>query len=466
MTQKYYKLTFLSDIVLQGSSNTEGKVETLDYITGSSILGIVAKNYDKFENKIDIFHSSKVRFGEATLFYNKEECYKAPLCFFAPKEDFDKQEVKNNHFIDYKNQEELDKQYKQIRTGYINSNLDYLNLDFTYTQKAAYDKKNRKSEDGKMYGYNSIQKGTSWIFSLKIDESISQNDNELLKNSLVGTRFLGKSKTSSYGKVKIEELEDYKLENIENPITTGVNYIYVKSSLALFDENGMSTFTPTKENLGLENATIIWGETQIKTKTFTPYNSIRECFDFSRNIIQKGSVIALKNLSQKDIETLKNGVGAYLNEGYGEVLINPKFLLDKEQFNLNKPNKKNIDYKEENLTSKNIDDTLVAFLKKKSEISNSALSLVEEVEKYIEENQDNFEDIKNSQWGQIRAICQFKKENYKEEIVNFITKGVSKSQWENVANKMKYILENKSLDFIKLLAMTMPKQGDKQNGRN
>ena len=52
MTQKYYKLTFLSDIVLQGSSNTEGKVETLDYITGSSILGIVAKNYDKFENKI------------------------------------------------------------------------------------------------------------------------------------------------------------------------------------------------------------------------------------------------------------------------------------------------------------------------------------------------------------------------------------------------------------------------------
>lgn len=455
MKKIYYKLTFLSDIVLQGSSNTLGKVETLDYITGSSILGIVAKNYDKFENPIDIFHSKKVRFGQASLLSENKECYKAPLCFFAPKEDFDKQEVKNNHFIDYKNQEELDKQYKQIRTGYINSNLDYLNLDFTYTQKAAYDKKNRKSEDGKMYGYNSIQKGTSWIFSLKIDDTINQNDKKLLEDSLVGVRYLGKSKSSSYGKVKIEELKDYKLENIENPITTGVNYIYVKSSLALFDENDMSTFIPTKESLALENAKIVWEETQIKTKTFTPYNSIRECFDFSRNIIQRGSVIALKNISPKDIETLKKGIGAYLNEGYGEVLINPSFLLKEDKFCLNK---KDIVYEKiENEISK-IDDDLVAFLNNKSEISKKTLTLVEEVEKYIEENKNSFKGVSKSQWGQIRAYTQFHKESYREKIKDFISHGISEKQWKDAKEKLEKLLDEKSLEFIKLFSMTMPKK--------
>lgn len=454
MIQKYYKLTFLSDIVLQGSSNTQGKVETLDYITGASILGIVAKNYDKFENKTDIFHSQKVRFGEATLFDNNKECYKAPLCFFAPKNDFDKQEVKNNHFIKYEIQKEIDKQYKQIRTGYINSKLDYLTLDFAYTQKAAYDKTNRRAKDSSMYGYNSIQKGTSWIFSLKIDESISSNDSELLNNSLLGTRYLGKSKTSSYGKVKIEELEDFQKENIENPIQTVTNFIYIKSSLALFDENGMSTFTPTKENLGLENATINWERTQIKTKTFTPYNSQRECFDFSRNIIQRGSVIALENLSEKDIQTLKNGIGAYLNEGYGEILINPSFLLKEEEFGLNK---KLITYQEENSSSK-VDDTLVVFLTNKKEDSSKALNEVEKVEQYIEKNKDSFKGVSKSQWGQIRAICQFNENSYKEKIKEFISKGVSEKQWKDAKEKIEKLLDSESLEFIKLLAMTMPKK--------
>ena len=64
-----FKVTFLSDIVLNASSNTEGNIETLDYITGASFLGMVAKNYDEFAktfDTFDIFHSSKIRFGEAT----------------------------------------------------------------------------------------------------------------------------------------------------------------------------------------------------------------------------------------------------------------------------------------------------------------------------------------------------------------------------------------------------------------
>ena len=85
MRQRNFKVTFLSDIVLHGSSNSEGNIETLDFITGSSFLGMVAKNYDEFAktfDTFDIFHSGKVRFGEATPYFENKTTYKVPFCFF------------------------------------------------------------------------------------------------------------------------------------------------------------------------------------------------------------------------------------------------------------------------------------------------------------------------------------------------------------------------------------------------
>ena len=319
-----FKVTFLSDIVLNKSSNTEGNVETLDFITGASFLGMVAKSYVDFENPFEVFHSGKIRFGEATPIFENKPTYKVPFCFFAPKLNENNSEVYNNHFVEYSNEDILNKQLKQLRSGYITSNLDYLSLDYVYSQKAAYDKTNRKSKDSSMFGYKAIKKGTTWKFSIKFDTIDEKIQNQVIEN-ILGEKYLGKSKTSQYGKILIEELRDSKEENLENLNTSATTYIYINSSLALFDKNGMPTFEPTKENLGLTNASIDWEKTQIKTKKFTPYNFKRQTNDCTRLVIEKGSVIALINVSEEDINILKKGIGAYLNEGYGEVLINPSF---------------------------------------------------------------------------------------------------------------------------------------------
>ena len=161
MRQRDFKVTFLSDIVLHGSSNSEGNIETLDFITGSSFLGMVAKNYDEFAktfDTFDIFHSSKIRFGEATPLFKNKPTYKAPFCFFAPKLNENNSEVYNNHFVEYSNEDILNKQLKQLRSGYITSNLDYLSLDYVYSQKAAYDKTNRKSKNKFLTKKNGILK--------------------------------------------------------------------------------------------------------------------------------------------------------------------------------------------------------------------------------------------------------------------------------------------------------------------
>ena len=416
-----FKVTFLSDIVLNASSNTEGNIETLDYITGASFLGMVAKNYDEFAktfDTFDIFHSSKIRFGEATPLFKNKPTYKAPFCFFAPKLDSDKKEVRNNHFIDYDNQAELDKQYKQVRNGYITSTLDYLHLEYNYSQKAAYDKDNRKSKDSSMFGYKAIKKGTTWKFSIKFADIDEKEQNQVIEN-ILGEKYLGKSKTAQYGKVLIEELKDYKEENLENFNLSKTTYVYINSTLALFDENGMPTFEPTSKNLGLKDASIDWEKTQIRTKKITPYNFKRQTNDYTRLVIEKGSVIALKDASNEDINIIKNGIGGYLNEGYGEVLINPSFLLKEGSFSLNKIVKENRTYEVE---EKEVDNTLISFLKNKIESKNKTYSLGEEVQKFIDKHKKDFEMVSKSQWGQIRMIVQFHKDDYKNKILEFVTK--------------------------------------------
>ena len=459
MRQRDFKVTFLSDIVLHGSSNSEGNIETLDFITGSSFLGMVAKNYDEFAktfDTFDIFHSGKVRFGEATPYFENKTTYKVPFCFFAPKLDSDKKEVRNNHFIDYDNQAELDKQYKQIRSGYITSNFDYINLDHTYSQKAAYDKENRKSKDSSMFGYKAIKKGATWKFTIKFDKDLDEKIEKQVVENILGEKYLGKSKTAQYGKILIEELKDFKEENLENLNPKEITYVYINSSLALFNANGMPTFEPTIENLGLTNASINWEKTQIRTKKYTSYNFKRQTNDYTRLVIEKGSVIALKNVSNEDINILKNGIGGYLNEGYGEVLINPSFLLKEGSFSLNKTEKKEVKL---DIQKEKVDDVLISFLKNKKESKNKTYSLGEEVQEFIEDNKTKFEMVSKSQWGQIRMLVQFNQKNrdYVEKIKDFITHGTSKKQWESAEKTLFSILDTKDMEFIKLLSMMMPK---------
>jgi len=454
-----FKVTFISDIVLHSSSNTEGNIEVLDYITGSSFLGIIAKKYDEFENSFEVFHSGKVRFGEATPLIENKATYKVPFSFFKPKLDIDNSEVYNNHFVDYTDEKILDLQLKQLRNGYISSDLNYINLDYVYSQKSAYDIKTRKSKDSQMYGYKAIKRGTTWKFSITFDKVDEKTQNQIIEN-IIGTKYLGKSKTSQYGKVLIERFENFNEENIENLNPTTTTYIYINSSLCLFDKNSMPTYKPTPFNLGLSRATIDWEKTQIRTKTFTPFNYTRETNDYSRLVIEKGSVIAITNPSEEDISTLRNGLGAYLSEGYGEVLINPSFLLEKKSFKLNK---KDITYVETKNISIKKDEVLLSFLANKDNSKKETYNLGKYVQKYIEQYKSKFEEVSNSQWGQIRMIVQFNenKDDYSEKILQFVTKKkdkkTPKKHWEEGFKTLKETLKDEDIDFIKLLSIMMPK---------
>ena len=75
MKRKVYRCTLLSDIIINQKAATEGNQNTLDFIPGSNFLGIAASaiypDPDLTDSeKMEIFHSGHVRFGDAHPLFN------------------------------------------------------------------------------------------------------------------------------------------------------------------------------------------------------------------------------------------------------------------------------------------------------------------------------------------------------------------------------------------------------------
>lgn len=464
MKQKFFNLTLLSDIVLQKSSNTQGKNESRDFIGGSVILGIVAKHYNEFSNPFAIFHSGAVRFGEAKPLINSKISYKIPLCFFSPKEAKDLREVYNALFCDFATKHLQNLQPRQIHSGYINEDLQKAELHYRYTQKVNLQAKSTK--DNQMFGYEAICKSAVFGFVVEFDECVSNDDIEKITQILCGTHFIGKSKNVEYGEVLIESSEDF------TPIKHDLNLnaqdfsqdfsevaLYVASSLALFDST-MPTFIPNAKNLGLDSAQILWDKTHIKTKIHTPYNQKRKAKDSARLIIEQGSVITLHNLSQSDKDKLKNGrilCGGFLSEGYGEILVNPSFLMQGKD---NKPfalNQSKIDTFTPQ-TNDSTDSNLIAYVKDLRDLQMREVDSANAIDDFIITHKAKFSKVTNAQWGAIRAFAQIADDKaLKDRIICYINEERLQDKWEEGKEILEQFINAHDRDSIALLATRMPK---------
>jgi hypothetical protein len=456
MNKLTFKIEFLSDIVLQASSNTQGNIELLDFIPGSNFLGMVAKNYNNFENSFDIFHSGVVRFGDATILDNNEKTYKIPLSYFHEK--LDDKKIYNHHYIKDEDFKEF-KQLKQKRNGYITKDIKLVELDYNYSQKSAYDKELRRSKDSSMYGYSSIPKGTTWQFYINYGD-ISQKDLELLKESITGKQRLGKSKSSQYGLVNIEEINYHEtLKTFEN---SNEVILYANSRIVLIDDNGNPTYDLKYICDELKDENILYDKCQLRISQFTPYNGARQTKDYERVCINKGSVIVLKDISSSQLKEISNGVGAYLSEGFGEFIINPEFISKKDGFSITKEDSKDKPQNQRETIEKSFSNQTIQFLVNRNNEEIQNLTIANEVSNFIKNNKSTYSEKMNSQWGTIRSICtNSTNENIKSNVEEYISHGIAKEKWDgNKTTKLLDAIENSqnSLVFTKLLATQMPKE--------
>lgn len=440
-----FKCTLLSDVILNQKAATEGPNETLDFIPGSCFLGIVASEYDKFNNEdkaIEIFHSGKVRFGDAHPSTGNFRGLKVPASMFHPKLKEVSEELYIHHKIPNLNDNELkQKQLKQCRSGFYNfSSIEATQIEtkVNFAIKSAYDKETRHSKDEQMYGYQSLQKGLTLYFEVEItNESLVKE----IKDALIGKKRIGRSRTAQYGLVEITETE---FDEVKSQQSNGQYVeVYADGRLIFLDDEGLPTFQPKVEQLGLQGE-ICWEKSQIRTFQYAPWNFKRQCFDTDRCGIEKGSVIVVKTDTCPEQSQY---VGSYKNEGFGKVIYNPAFLnaasTGKAQYHILNKVLKSPDNIENSIELEGT--PLLAYLAQRKKQEEMKLAVYEKVNEWTNIHSTLFKgDTFASQWGTIRSIAMKNKTKAKlmEELFDkqidrngrsvsnaYLTHGVAADKW-------------------------------------
>jgi len=429
-----FKCSFLQDVILTAHSASEGIPDTLDFIPGSNFLGIVAKHYSEFKKKkmnYDIFHSKKVKFGDAHIAYKDEKSFKAPLSWFINKGT----DIEDNKWVHHALSQDLrqqlikdNKQIKQVRKGWITHDKKCLNIETNFAIKSAYDKNKRTSKEGQLYGYKSISEGLEFIFYVDIDDSI---DESLISNKLKGKHYIGRSRSAQYGKIKIELLleKQFSSKSTQKLFNDKYLVIYAESRLIFLDDFGQMTLLPEAKHFNLsENWQIAWDLCQTKYQIYAPFNNKYHSYEADKVYFDKGSVFVFEQKEQKkdkinsnqqqtnynqcnsnfDIKKIESGIGEYLNEGFGQVIVNPDFLDSDESakstFNVkvyeSKPAKKSVLIEKDQS-----DESFLQWFKNAKKQEQTKKQIYESVLSFSENNKRKFDKITSSQWGQIRSIA-------------------------------------------------------------
>lgn len=447
-----FKCTLLSDIILNQKAATEGPNATLDFIPGSNFLGIVAGelyNGLPAEESLAIFHSGKVRFGDAHPSKGNMRSLKVPACMYYPKLGSAEKELYIHYAIPNITSPEIKQlQLKQCRSGFYNfssAKAMQVKVETQFAIKSEHDKINRRSMDEKLYGYQSLEQGSVFYFSVEVDEEAYE---KTITNALVGKKRIGRSRTAQYGLVEIE-LFNYDEIKCCADVCPGYVAVYADSRLIFLDENGLPTCQPTAEQLGFEkDAKICFEKSQIRTFQYAPWNFKRQCFDTDRYGIEKGSVILVET---NKIPAESAYLGAYNNEGFGQVLYNPVFLKADgnglSKYTLQKDKEKPV-LEETPLSGTSLLD-FVAIKKKEEELDALVYNIVNN---WVKENEKDFGGEKfASQWGNIRRIAL---QNKTKEEINaalftgdkaFLTRGVAKDKWQEKGRlaKLKNFIDSK-----------------------
>ena len=453
-----FKCELLSEVILNQKAASEGPNKTLDFIPGSCFLGIVASgdNYDKFDKEgkaWEIFHSGKVRCGDAHPSKGDVRGMKIPASMFYPKLKKPSEELYIHHAVPNLDSDEIKKkQLKQCRNGFytfVNDEAKEVKTETNFAIKSRYDREKRRSKDEQMFGYESLRKGLALYFEVEVETDASAEE---IKEALVGNKRVGRSRTAQYGLVEITPF-DFEEVGCGKPQNNQVT-VYADSLLVFLDDYGLPTCQPTAEQLGLpKGSKIIWEKSQIRTFQYAPWNFKRQCFDTDRCGIEKGSVFVVEASSCPDVPKY---VGSYNNEGLGRVIYNPFFLEAEED---GKAKLKIVTDQEEKpkQEAKELGGSLLLnYIRMQKETEDAEEEVYERVNVWIKLHKPKFEgDLFASQWGHIREIAM--RHEKKEAIMNelfdkkterngkmipdaYLTHGVAADKW-NERGRLKALMD-------------------------
>jgi CRISPR-associated protein Csx10 len=452
----------VTDAVISERSATTGGHRCLDYIPGACLLGAVAAElYDGLEqDAFTVFHSGKVRFGNAyPLSTTGEPALPVPFAWHTTKgEEMNGSvaNVKNLLCATAAQHEEWEKkgdQQKQLRSGYFTLSGKLLQPAKRYRLKTAINRRKMgMAEESQLYGYESLQAGSLWHFSVEFDDEVSEAVRQQVLSALGGTLRIGRSRTAEYGVLQTA-LCSAAIEPLPSASQSdGRLVIYCLSDLALTDEKGMPTLVP---DFGLSAVTFDPAKSFLRIRSYAPFNGTRWRFDLERQVIAKGSILVYGgNPTSEDLQSLQDriakGIGLYRQEGLGKLLINPSFLA---QFGFTASAIVRLPVAEPPVLSA-ANTPLSQWLLARASTQEQACKTIEQVEKWVDDLVSG-PCPKNSQWGQLRNIAFLKTiDEIRKGIKQLCTEGVSQKQWSKPVK-----VDGKKTDYGKFLAEVVLAEG-------
>lgn len=488
MTTRYFTARLLTDAVISERSATTGGHRTLDHIPGAALLGAVAGSYDEFGgDAFDVFHSGKVRFGNAyPLTPEGEPALPLPLAWHAAKGEElhgSVRGIKNLLHatdIEFEQWEAAGDQQKQLRSGYFTLSGVKVDPKKSYRLKTAISRDRQgMAEEAQLFGYQSLAAGSLWWFAVSFADGLPDRLIDTVVSSLTGTVRVGRSRSAEYGLLTVQPVE--KTIECPQPVAGDRLIIYCASDVALVDAvTGAPTLIPTGAHFNTAGALFDPAGSYLRTRSYAPFNRTRKRFDLERQVIAKGSVLVFTR--QEGIaagEALciqQRGAGLYRQDGLGQILVNPAFLAGFKFKSAPSPELPLPRMKESAAPP-----DLARWLTVKAAARRQEIAAIEQVDLWIHDLVAG-SCPRNSQWGQLRNIALLKNsvEELRAGVAKLCTTGVSQKQWDkqvkvggrkiSYANFLLHEVLAEGIDLaaarhrLFLLGNRLPRRNNQRNG--
>lgn len=333
MYQLRYQIINLAPIIFSARHGDANMVGSLQYIPGTSVLGMLATRFlcqkkiaspDACSNKEfhKIFLKGDNIFSNAYIFFkdkDKEEYTHFPVPVSIHEEKggdqiYDLLWCSNDDYP--KEQTKAMQGFCHIEEGHLRFMEVETNLNFHH----ARDREKGISEEGKIFNYQSISKDQTF-------QGFIRGNSESLKDLVSACGFewvahLGRSKNAQYGKVNFEFL-DITPQPVPDKILTDEELsLTLLSDTILYNENGFSTTDPDvmEKYLGVEIKKSF--VRQNDAETFVSAWGLKKP---SETCFKAGSCFLIKPADNDQRMRLtqfqKTGIGERTHEGFGQCIV-------------------------------------------------------------------------------------------------------------------------------------------------
>jgi len=324
-------IELLEDTVISATSATAGAHHSLDYIPGATLLGAAAARlYGQLGSAaFEVFHGNAARFSDGLPLAGDHPAWPVPLSWHEKKFEPARADgtIDGEQLVNLASGERPEgDQIKQLREAHVDiATGTWIKPTLRLRMKTALE--NGSAKESALFGYEAIPAGSRFLATIAArDEQLLGQLTEVFSHGIL----IGRSRSTEYGRASVSLVDPPALpQSVPSPID-GLTFLYLASDLCLLDRNGQPCLAPEGEDLGIEGAKLVPEKSFLRTRSYAPWNAYRRHHDMERQVIARGSVLALSGgIDPAALKAIaREGLGLYRNQGLGRVLVNPGFVVD------------------------------------------------------------------------------------------------------------------------------------------